>query len=84
MNHQAGLRRNNDSSARPSRFNCCANSNCVRVFTQPGPKAAVRGDRQKLAKGPLARKVLEHEHGGSAMGRFTSVVTTTAIELNGI
>ncbi len=52
MNHEAGLRRNNDLSTLLSGFNCCAIGLGVRVFTQPGPKAdidAVVGGRTLVA-----------------------------------
>ena len=41
MNHEAGLRRNNDSATLHSGFNCCAFGLGVRVFTKPQPKADI-------------------------------------------
>ncbi len=52
LNHEVDLRRNNDSSAVPSGFNCCAEGLGIRVFTHPGPAAdlvsrRITGDQDK-------------------------------------
>ena len=43
MVQEVGFRRNDDSSASPSGFTCCADSLGVRVFTQSGSGAVLTG-----------------------------------------